>query len=201
MRRSAEETEANPPGMQAPARADVGPIDYAANADPRIRKLYEESLGELVAGLRRRFGDGPPAPDDVIQESFRRVFEQPDTSAISNLKAYVWRIARNLVLDGKKAAAVRSQYDFEVEQLFFPLRGDNLSPEIVITARAQLRAINELLLEMPAARRRALLLYRVEGLTLAKVAEEMGLSVSGVRKHVSRAQAQLHALFLDGWAD
>lgn len=133
----------------------------------------------------------------MVQEAFLRIYEHDNVSTIRNLKAFVWRTARNLVLDSKKIAHIRSKYDFEIERLYFCLKGENLSPEFVIGAKEQLQAINALLLTMPDRRRRALLLYRIEGLTLAQTADQLGISITAVRKHIARAQAQLNALFLN----
>ncbi|MEM6707672.1 MAG: sigma-70 family RNA polymerase sigma factor [Pseudomonadota bacterium] len=170
-------------------------VSNSSASDPRIQTLYEECADELIAGVRQRFGEGPPDPADVIHESFRRVYEQRNTAEIVNLKAYVWRVARNLVLDVKKTETTRGRYDFEVEHLLFPLRGEHGSPEITLAAEEQLRAISQCVAQMPDTRRRAFLLYRLEGLTLLQVSKRLNMSVSGVRKHVSRAQGQLHALF------
>lgn len=159
--------------------------------------MYAESAAELVLGVRGRFGDGPPDPEDVVQEAFQRVFARADTTNIRNLKAYVWRTARNLVFEDRKRESVRTKYELEIERLYFAVKGENLSPENVITAREQLAAINATLSGMSDRRRRAFLLYRIEGLTLERVADTLQISITAVRKHVSRAQAQLHALFID----
>ncbi|MEM9878639.1 MAG: sigma-70 family RNA polymerase sigma factor [Pseudomonadota bacterium] len=162
-----------------------------------LTALYENYLHELASGIRRMFGEGPPDPDDVAQEAFRKVLERGNYQAIGNLKAFVWRTARNIVLMAKQKHEVRTRLDFEVEQLFFPLKGDILSPETIISARQQLRAINDLLEQMPEKRRRALMLYRIEGLPMIEVARRLGVSRSAATKHVSKAQMQINALFFD----
>ncbi|RMB08418.1 RNA polymerase sigma-70 factor (ECF subfamily) [Eilatimonas milleporae] len=172
----------------------------AAAEDP-LAVLYHEYRAELSAGIRRLFGDGPPDPDDVAQDAFHKVYERGDTASIRNLKAFLWRTARNIVLVAKRKDDIRSKLDFEVEQLFFPLKGDISTPETIIIAKEQLRAINDLLRSMPEKRRRALMLYRVEGLPLVEVARRLGISRTAVTKHISRAQMQINALFLDASGD
>ena len=163
----------------------------------QLTALYREYAAELSNGIRGLYGDGPPDPEDVTQEAFRKVFERGDVANIKNLKAFVWRTARNLVLTSKKSDKQRSRYDFEVEQLFFPLKGDISTPETVIIAREQLKAINELLRNMPEKRRWALLLYRLEGLTLNEVGRRLGIGRTAVSKHISKAEMQINALFLE----
>ena len=159
--------------------------------------LYRDYVAELSDGIRGRFGDGPPDPEDIAQEAFQKLLERGDVSKIKNLRAYLWRTARNLVLTSKRSASQRSNYDFEVEHIFFPLRDDISSPEVITVAREQLRAINDLLRAMPEKRRWALLLYRLEGLTLNEIAARFGISRTAVSKHISKAESQIHALFLD----
>ncbi|MEM1261671.1 MAG: sigma-70 family RNA polymerase sigma factor [Pseudomonadota bacterium] len=163
----------------------------------RLAQLYAECAEELTVGIQGRFGSGPPDPDDVIQDAFQRVAELGDITHIRNLKAFVWRTARNLVLDAKKTLSIRSKYDFEIEQLYFSLKGENLSPEIVIRAREQLAVINQAIMAMPERRRRALLLYRLDGRTLAQIGKELSISITAVRKHIAKAHAELNLLFVD----
>ena len=151
----------------------------------------------MIAGIRLRFGNGPPDPEDVVQEAFRRVYEYENLSAVQNIKAFIWRTARNLVLDSKKTTKTRASFDFEIERLYFPIRGDNLSPENVVCAREQLRTINQILSRMPERRRDAFIMYRVSGLTLQTIADKFGVSVPAVRKQVATAQAELHAWFIE----
>lgn len=166
-----------------------------------LAELYRVYARELSDGLRYRYGDGPPDPEDVVQEAFRRVFEHRKPQEIKNVRAFLWRTARNLVMDRKRSDSRRSKLDFEVEQVFFPIRGDQISPETVIEAKAQLDLINRVLREMPDKRRTAFLLHRVDGLTLRDTGARLGISRTAVAKHIARAEAQIHALFLERRAD
>ncbi|MEM9532004.1 MAG: sigma-70 family RNA polymerase sigma factor [Pseudomonadota bacterium] len=169
----------------------------SASADCRVEELSRTYLRELADGIRSRFGNGPPDPEDVAQEAFSRLLEADHTPKIKNLKAYLWRTARNLVFDATKATKTRSKYEFDIEAMFFPLRGDNLSPETVVSAKEQLRLINDVLRQMPEKRRRALVLYRIEGLTMVEVARQLRIGHSAVHKHLVRAHAELNAVFAE----
>ncbi|MEM7098411.1 MAG: sigma-70 family RNA polymerase sigma factor [Pseudomonadota bacterium] len=166
------------------------------NEDCRVQELSESYLSELAEGVRSHFGNGPPDPEDVAQEAFRRLLET-DTSKIRNLRAYLWRTARNLFFDANKAAKVPLKYEFEVETLFFSPQGDNLSPETVVSAREQLKLINHVLRQMPEKRRRAIVLYRVEGLKMVEIARRLRISHSAVHKHLVKAHAELNAFFTE----
>lgn len=183
--------------MDLPARVGT-PRDGRGNT---FAALYRDYAQELSDGLRGRYGSGPPDPDDVTQEAFRRVFERGDLSSIDNLRAFLWRTARNLMLSLKARDATPQKYAFEVEQIFFPLRGDNSSPETVLIAKEQLQALNAHLRAMPEKRRLALLLYRIEGMTLSEVGKELEIGRTAVSKHLAKAEAEINALFLAGTDD
>ena len=147
--------------------------------------------------LRKAFGDGPPDPDDISQLAFQKVIERGDIASIENLRAFLWRTARNLVLNEKRREDVRSRHDYEIEQLFFATEGDASSAERVISAREQLSLVNALLEKMPENRRRAFYLHRVEGLTVAEVGRRLGISRTGAAKHIARAISDIDGFFAD----
>ncbi|MEM8984281.1 MAG: sigma-70 family RNA polymerase sigma factor [Pseudomonadota bacterium] len=183
------------PGTSTPAlEANPKP---SSPTDDLLIDTYRAYAGELTDGIRAAFGNGPPDPDDVAQEAFQKVYERGDYGSIRNLRAFLWRTARNIVLAYKRKSDVRTKYDFEVEQLLFSPKGDNSSPERIISAREQLTAINACLRDMPERRRRAFMLYRVEGLPMKEVAERLGISRTAATKHVTRADIAINSLFFD----
>ena len=167
-------------------------------APPELRALYLDYSAQLSATIRKMYGDGPPDPDDVAQEAFHRVIARGDISSIRNLKAFIWRTARNLVLKDRHLTEMRSRHDFEIEQIYFPSTGDDSTPERIISAKEQIRAINEVLGKMPEKRRRAFILHRIEGVSVAEAGRRLGISRTAAAKHVTRAAAELNAAFLHG---
>ncbi|MEM9740056.1 MAG: sigma factor, partial [Pseudomonadota bacterium] len=105
--------------------------------DDSISFLYAECAEELTAYLRKVYGDGPPEPDDVTQQAFAKLASQENLPRIKNLKAFLWRMARNLVLTERRNAETRSKYEFEVEQLYFAVRGNDFTPERDLEVKQQ----------------------------------------------------------------
>ena len=183
--------------MQAGEDQEASADGAASGEHTRIAKLYKQYSPQLSATLRKMYGDGPPDPDDIAQQAFARVMERGETNSIENLKAFVWRTARNLVFKAHRSNEVRSKYDFEIDQLFFPLKADELTPERVIVAREQLQAINDVLLKMPEKRRRAFLLHRIEGYSVSAVARRLGVSRSTADEHIARAAADINRRLIE----
>ena len=169
----------------------------AGEAPETIERLYLDYADQLSASLRKVYGNGPPDPEDVSHQAFQKLMERGDLGAIANLKAFVWRTARNIVLAAKRSEDVRSRYDFEVEQLYFPLKDDESTPERIIVVREQLKAISEVLRNMPDKRRRAVILHRVEGLSVADVGRRLAMSRQNAAKHIARGVADLNVVFMD----
>jgi len=66
------------------------------------------------------------------------------------------------------------------------------SPDRIAEAVQQLSLLAELLGELPAKPRQALLLSRLDRLTYAQIAEELGVSSSMVKQYIARALAHCY---------
>lgn len=181
MRTAIDERDQHP---LATGDGDVGSDDETR--DP-IADLYASHGEKVTALLRKHFGDGPPHPEDVTQAAFQKLLERSDLSDVRDLGGFLWQIARNLVLKEKRSMQVRTRYDYELENIYFPQRGDVLPPERVLTAREELKRINQALRAMPEKRRRAFVLHRIDGLNVSAVARRLKLSRSAANKHIVRA--------------
>lgn len=187
-------------GANQPDRS-VEAVDKAAiknqpvpdRSNPDLSSFYTSYIDTLTGALRRTFGDGPPDPHDVAQEAFQRLIERGSLSSVSNLKAFVWQIARNLVLMEKRGRSTRSRYDFEVEHVFFAHHSADLTPESIVIAREQLTAVNHVLRHMPEKRRRAILLHHIDGLSITEVGRRLGVGPTAAKKHIMRAMCDIDA--------
>lgn len=158
-----------------------------------VEALYQSYAPKLAATLRKMYGDGPPGPDDVAQAAFFKVIERGDIHSIKNLRAFLWSTARNILRKEIRSHSVRDRYVLDVERIFFAPTGDVQSPERVIEAKQQLSAINTALRAMPRRRRHAFILNRIDGMSVAAVARELGVSRTAAAKHIARAMADLDA--------
>ncbi|MEM0985104.1 MAG: sigma-70 family RNA polymerase sigma factor [Pseudomonadota bacterium] len=166
-------------------------------AATELDQLYREHAPVLSAKLRQTFGDGPPDPDDLTQQAFQKLIERGDTSDISSLKGFLWCTARNLLFNDKRDRGTRSKFDFEIEHLFFPNRGAESTPESVVGAREELRAINNAFGKMPEKRRLAFILHRIDGLSIAEVARRLHIARSPARRHILRAMEDIQVALAD----
>lgn len=182
------------PNSEGSERAEESTVQATGlSHDIVLSRLYQKHASELSAYLRKQFGDGPPDPEDIAQDTFQRLSEYHDLDSIKHVRAFLWRTARNLMISAKRSLHVRSKYDFEVEHLYFAVEGTENSPERVIEVKEQLALINHVLQQMPENRRQAFLLHRVEGLNFSAVGRELGMTRRGALKHVTRAIVDIQA--------
>jgi RNA polymerase sigma factor (sigma-70 family) len=159
-----------------------------------IETLYRDHMHPLVRYVARRFGPGPPDPQDVAQAAFARLAASEGIANIAEPQRYLHTVAANIVRDHHRRANHREAADGDIaradaESLAEP------SPERVLLAKEQFEIFQRALSKMPAMRRRIFLLSRVEGLSAREVAGRFGISEDAVYKHVARALADCATAF------
>jgi RNA polymerase sigma-70 factor (ECF subfamily) len=138
--------------------------------------------GALRARLRRMLSADTDL-DDIVSESLTRAYAADDWARISSGKHYLFRIARNILIDeARRNAVVSFDYVADIESLQI-----DCSTESALSARDELRHVQQAIDGLPPQCRRVFLRRRVRELSLGEIAEEMGLSVSTVEKHLAKA--------------
>lgn len=175
--------------MMAPQSGSKEP--ETSDGGTGLRADFDASLteyrGELLAYLRRRLGDREVAAD-LAQEALLRMLKYRDCAEIENRKAMLYRIARNLVLEYRRAQYRHHTARHVSLDDAAPLRMDQPPMESMLDARRAIdRLLNRTLAELPPKCRLAFMLSRFDGLTYSQVAAKMGISVKMVEKHITRA--------------
>jgi RNA polymerase sigma factor (sigma-70 family) len=156
--------------------------------DSGIDVLYARYWTELCQYIRRRFGVGPPDPEDVAQETFIKFASLQNRHSIDNPRAYLYRTAHNLLIDERRRLTRRNTITGDVEAL-----SDDRTPERVLVGKERLGVLTRTLVAMPDARRRSFLLNRLHGLSAAAIARMTRYSESAVKKHIGLALSELEA--------
>lgn len=142
--------------------------------------------------LRRHFQKRGAGQDteDLIQEVFLRLQANADQADIDNVERYLFRTANNVYANHLRHGRIHRLSFDEGEE---PDWADDISPERVLMGR---QAITQLIVGMrtmaPRARE-AFLFHRFEEMTYPAIAQEMGITVSGVEKLIIRALEHLGA--------
>lgn len=128
--------------------------------------------------------------DDVVSEALVRAYQVEDYARIIQGRAFLFTVARNLLADlARRQAVVPFQVLADLEN--FDPADPAPSPETAAIARDELRLLQRIVGALPRQARRVFLLRRIEELSLHTIAVRLGLSVSTVEKHLSKAMALL----------
>ncbi len=163
--------------------------------------IFAAERAALLRFLAARTGD-PAGADDLLQELWIRI-HQAEHGPIANGRAYLYRMAQNLVLDGVRERRRREAREGAWLDATTDSGGGGDPADPVPNAEAQLISRDEAerlaraIEVLPEGARRVLRLHKIDGLSHPEVAERLGISRSGVEKHMAVAMAHLRKQLRD----
>jgi RNA polymerase sigma-70 factor (ECF subfamily) len=153
---------------------------------------YEKLLTELlpfIGGIVRRRMGNDPAVEDIVQEVLLSIHTARHTYRLERpLIPWVRTIARNAVIDWarKRTRARARQSDVEAASLPAP-GGSELSSALSKT-------IERALSSLPESQREAVVMLKVEGLTVTEAAERAGVTAGALKLRAHRGYRALRDL-------
>lgn len=180
----------------APHRLDVGDdTDLALLArlrggDPAALDALLERYWRPLAAYAARLLDSDDAGQDVAQETFLRLWARREELApASVLRALLYRIARNIALNERRAGAVRARWAEREPDTLMP--SDPGTPMHALIEHELEAAVTRAVDGLPPRRREAFVLMRFHGLSHRQIAEVMGLAPQTVANQIGAAVADL----------
>jgi RNA polymerase sigma-70 factor (family 1) len=124
--------------------------------------------------------------EDIVQDTFLKVWERRETINTVTIKSLLYTIANNLFLNRIEHEKVT--FNFVAEY-----RGNCLSdaPDFEFEMKEFDKRLQDSLAELDEKNREVFLMNRIDELTYAQIAENLGLSVKAVEKRISKAMAFL----------
>lgn len=149
--------------------------------------LYRSQAPRLLRLFSRRTGSEEAS--DLVNEAFARLLgiERRLAGAVERPAAYLTRIATNLLKDRARAERRTSNAQVPFDEAVHGTADDSQSH----ADRETLRRLNEAVQRLRPRTREIFLLHRVEGLTYAQIADEVGMSAKGVKKQMAKALFEL----------
>lgn len=145
---------------------------------------YAELVSFFAGSLKSR-----DAAQDVVQEAYARVLAlQQDGTAVRNLRAMLYRVGKNVVVDDLRRRGTEARM---LESLAIVQPSQAPTTEQQVQARQEIASFVARLEAMPRKRREAFILVRIHGCTYAEAAECMGISRDAVDQHLVRAVMDL----------
>ncbi|KJF67497.1 RNA polymerase sigma factor [Rhizobium nepotum] len=151
----------------------------------KITALYVAEHDRLERQICRRVGCRATACD-LVHDIFLRLWERA-MDRRGDEAAYLSRCARNAAVDHMRSE--RSRREFFAGMLPEQYAPDPISPHEIVSARQQIRGIDNALAALPKRTRHIFLLNRIHGKSFSEIAVAMGISQRAVAKHMARAVA------------
>ena len=169
----------------------TSPVEAEGDAGGRcdFTHVYEQFDAPLRRFVRARVADADAAAD-VLQDVYLRIHSRLDTLRDCRaLPGWLFQIARHAVVDHYRS---RRPAGAPIEDLAAPEEPGG-EEEI----RELARGLGAMIEELPEKYREALRLTLREGLTREELAQRLGISRSGAKSRVQRAQGRLRDLLLE----
>lgn len=159
---------------------------------------------ELVYNLALKLMSSPEGAENVLQETFLKIFEKLDTfRGNSSLQTWIYRIATNealMMLRRKKGEIVPIEEDQDREQKTkyeSMLKSVDRDPlELLMDAEFK-EALEEAMTELPDTWRIPFVLKDIEGLSLQEVADTLNTTVPAIKAALHRGRSALRDQLTD----
>ncbi len=127
------------------------------------------------------------AAADIVQEAYARLLAlQQAGQHVTESRALLYRIARNLVIDRYRRGQVQGWTTDNHSLENFPAQRA-CEPDALVASSQVLQAVLTTIDALPLRCREAFILHRFDGLSHAEVAEHMGISRKAIEQHIQHA--------------
>jgi RNA polymerase sigma factor (sigma-70 family) len=162
-------------------QAPVLSRDPVSHADlrPMLQRFVERRLRH------------PADSEDIVQETYARLYEYKQTRTIGDVGAFCFTIARNLINDHlRHRHRAGNSEELPGETACAAPRADE-----ILAYRERVDILIRALRAMPPLRREIFTRRRLEEQPIATIAGDLGMTAGAVERHCGRALADLrHAL-------
>lgn len=191
------------PGVSVSVASPPAPSDLellqriASRDDAALASLYDRHSGLAYSVILRILRD-PSDADDVLQETFVRVWTRADSydSRLGSPAAWLIRIGRNRAIDRLRARQVRQ--DISVDPGPGPEGGPRLpepahreTPESVIQGAATSHALRAAMAQLPPGQRDLIEAAFFEGYTHQELAARFNLPLGTVKTRIRTGLMQM----------
>jgi RNA polymerase sigma-70 factor (ECF subfamily) len=140
--------------------------------------------------------------EDILQEVYLKL-STGEVGPVAEPRAYLYRMANNHFLDHRREAGRRARREedwVDAQGGEARERDEQPSAEARLIAREQLAILQRVLDRLPDRTRTIFRRFRIDGEPQRQIAADLGISVSAVEKHLTRAYEEIATakLRLDG---
>jgi len=138
----------------------------------------------LLKRYLARFINQPQDIEDIMHETFLRSYLAEINTKIKHPKAFLFKTAKNLALNHLDKCSYRL-VDYIEDLSTLEVLVDDISIETRVHSHEQLLTFCRAVSTLPLQCRKSFILRKVYGYSHKEVAEQLGISVSTVEKHLA----------------
>ena len=146
-------------------------------------KYYDE----ISYFIQKLTGDKNLAKD-LTQDTYVKVLQNNSSLKDTLPKAYLYKIAKNLVIDKVRKDKLLTQVHYEEDKCSIPLH--DMPDEIVIQENRK-EKLKKCIQNLSSQNKKAFVLYYYKGYTRIEIAELMQISRNAVEKNITRATLKI----------
>lgn len=161
-----------------------------------LAALVERHHGALLGYLYRMCGGDRALAEDLVQETFLRLLRAIRQYRYPRpFKPWLYAIATNLARDHYKRAEMRHGGSASDHETLWEAAGDpSAGPEESLLAEREAQQVAQAVTALPAHQREAVILRYYQDLSLAEIAETLGVPVGTVKSRLSLGLRRLRAM-------
>lgn len=194
--RGADHSLPTPPNLPMESRqTDASQPMSPLSADEQQRQWFANEVlphePALRSWLRARFPSLSDS-DDVVQETYARLFRSRSTGKIANAKSYLFSTARNLAVDlfrRRKVAPMVAVNDSERSGI----AEERSNVADAVSSAQELEILRKAIESLPDRCRTIMILQKLQGLSNAEIAAQLNLSINTVNAQLVIGLARCRA--------
>lgn len=176
---------------------DEPTFDAGLGADElTFERIYDERFTDVERWIRAFGGRSADVPD-LAQEVFVVAFRRLADFDGENLGGWLYQITRRKMRDYRRLAWVKHFFNERTAATYEspPVRPDQLTQ---LENSEKQRLLDRILNRLPAEQRVAFVLFELDGLTGAEIAETQQVPINTVWARIHRARQKLQAVTVQG---
>lgn len=180
--------------MDEAEQADELLAERLARQDVRALELLYGRHARAVYSLALKMLADQPAAEEIVQESFLKLWRQPELYVARRGKLLPWLlgVAHHRCVDRLRRRRLEQRHSFDGE-IDIPSNGED-DPERRVWGQLQSEAIGRALATLPPTQRQVLELAYLRGMTQVEIAASLGQPLGTIKTRMRLAMQKLRAL-------